>query len=63
MSASFDEDVDFEAAEGWLQKAREADAAGDADGYVRARYLLAVALNMTGGLGNAQLHTAHLKAS
>lgn len=63
MSASFDEDVDFEAAEGWLRKAKEADAAQDADGYIRARYLLAVSLNMTGGLGDVRMHTAHLKVS
>lgn len=62
MSSSFDEDVNFEAAEDWLRKAKEADAAGDADGYVRARYLLAVALNMT-GTGDIKLHTGHLKAS
>ena len=63
MSTSMiDEDVDFEAAEDCLRQAKEAHACGDVDRYIAARYLLAAALNMT-GLGEARLHTAHLKAS
>lgn len=62
MSTSIDEDVDFKAAEDCLRQAKEAHACGDVDRYIAARYLLAAALNMT-GLGQAKLHTAHLKAS
>lgn len=59
---AIDKDVNFEAAEDWLRQAKEAHAAGDVDRYISARYLLAAALNLT-GLGQATVHTAHLKAS
>jgi hypothetical protein len=62
MSVSIDENVNFEAAENWLRQAKDAHAAGDVDGYIAARYLLAVALSMTGA-GDFRLHTEHLKAS
>ena len=62
MSGAIDDVVNFEAAEECLRQAREAHEAGDVDRYIGARYLLAVALNMT-GTGDIKLHTGHLKAS
>lgn len=62
MSDAIDEAVNFEAAEECLRQVREAHEAGDVDRYISARYLLAVALNMT-GTGDCRLHTGHLKAS
>lgn len=54
--------VDFDNAELFLKKAREAHARGDDREFDAARYLLAVAMGMT-GLSAVRLHTEHLKAS
>lgn len=62
MSESIDDVVNFEAAEDCLRQVKEAHAAGDLERYITARYLLAVALNMTAA-GNSKLHMGHLKAS
>lgn len=58
-----DDEVNFEAAEDWLRKAKEAHAAGDVERYMESRYLLAVALNITTGVHVSRVHTGHLKAS
>lgn len=58
---SVDDDVNFEAAEDFVRQAREAHAAGDKERYNAARYLVAVALNMT-SISGVRLHTGHLRA-
>jgi hypothetical protein len=53
--------VDFDNAELFLRKAREAHDRGDDNEFNAARYLLAVAMGLT-GLSAIRLHTEHLRA-